>query len=308
MVSQKFDQPEDLIEVCTHPDFELLSPCEYLASKPSAVWIRTMRRVKASFADKMDFRHFPFDMQLLTITLASQLPSSEVILRFCDRDKCADRMTETTHLQEFKFFSPRLISYEQPGVLGESAPLLSKPGWSRAGRQFSWLHIAPVIVRHAAPYMRSIAIPQLLLASMSFVVFLVPPSDIANRLDIDINLILATITFRMVVSDQVPKNAYLTWLGAYCLLSLLFLGLVVMENVIASILELTAREERPFVASLGLCWVFFNAYCACHAWWYLRWRDRYCLMTTQLFDNHEKLNDGDVTDAESELDSSTLHS
>eukprot|EP00930_Biecheleria_cincta_P035410 TRINITY_DN24355_c0_g1_i2.p1 TRINITY_DN24355_c0_g1~~TRINITY_DN24355_c0_g1_i2.p1 ORF type:complete len:436 (+),score=33.92 TRINITY_DN24355_c0_g1_i2:28-1308(+) len=308
IVSQTVDQAEDSIEVLTNPDFETVSPCEYLASKPSSVWIRSIRRVKASFAEKMDFRNFPFDMQKLTITLASQLPSSEVILRFCDRDKCADRMAETTHLQEFKFFSPRLIAYEQPGILADSAPLLSKPGWSRAGRQFSWLHIAPVIVRYAAPYMRSIALPQLLLVSMSFVVFLVPPSDISNRLDIDVNLILATITFRMVVSDQVPKNANLTWLGAYCLLSLLFLGLVVMENAVANILELTAREERPFIACLGLCWMLLNTCCACHAWRYLQWRDRYCLMTTQLFDKHQKMHSGEIVDDEFYIESPTLHS
>eukprot|EP00930_Biecheleria_cincta_P035409 TRINITY_DN24355_c0_g1_i1.p1 TRINITY_DN24355_c0_g1~~TRINITY_DN24355_c0_g1_i1.p1 ORF type:complete len:383 (+),score=27.89 TRINITY_DN24355_c0_g1_i1:28-1149(+) len=255
IVSQTVDQAEDSIEVLTNPDFETVSPCEYLASKPSSVW-----------------------------------------------------MAETTHLQEFKFFSPRLIAYEQPGILADSAPLLSKPGWSRAGRQFSWLHIAPVIVRYAAPYMRSIALPQLLLVSMSFVVFLVPPSDISNRLDIDVNLILATITFRMVVSDQVPKNANLTWLGAYCLLSLLFLGLVVMENAVANILELTAREERPFIACLGLCWMLLNTCCACHAWRYLQWRDRYCLMTTQLFDKHQKMHSGEIVDDEFYIESPTLHS
>lgn len=217
------------------------------------------------------------------MTLASQLPVNDVLLRFCDRDPCADMMAETTHLQEFQFCAPRLIAYDQPGALSGSAPLMSNPLWSRTGTQYSWLHIAPVIVRHAAPHLRNIMIPQFIVVSMSFVTFFVPPEDLSNRLDVSINLILATITLRLIIAEQIPKVAYPTWLGDYCLQSLFFLAFIVLENICASTNQLTAETECPFRVSLLLSWILFNAHASWYALRYVRRRRHYCSVTESLF-------------------------
>ncbi|CAE7667388.1 GABRQ, partial [Symbiodinium sp. KB8] len=257
VVSQEPIQ-DDWFEVC-NANFERISPEQYIQQKPAEVWIRRFTRLKATFAEKMDFKPFPFDMQLLNMTLTTQHPVTTALLRFCDRDSCADMMTETTHLQEFDFQSPRMIAYDQPAALSSGALLMSKPDWSRTGTQYSWLHIAPVIVRHAAPYFWSIMFPQCMLVSLAFVVFCIDPQNFSARIEIDLNIILATITFRLTIADQLPKMAYLTALGAYCQLSLLFLGLVVFENFAVHFWNFDSRRELPLVAVLMLSWLLLNA-------------------------------------------------
>ncbi|CAE7821799.1 GluClalpha, partial [Symbiodinium sp. CCMP2456] len=263
VVSQEPTQ-DDWFEV-SNENFERISPEQYIQQKPAEVWIRRFTRLKATFAVKMDFKPFPFDMQLLNMTLTLQHPVTTALLRFCDRDSCADMMTETTHLQEFDFQSPRMIAYDQPAALSSGALLMSKPDWSRTGTQYSWLHIAPVIVRHAAPYFWSIMFPQCMLVSLAFVVFCIDPENFSARIEIDLAIILATITFRLTIADLLPKMAYLTALGAYCQLSLLFLGLVVFENFAVHFWNFDSRRELPLVAVLMLSWLLLNVVCIVNA-------------------------------------------
>mmetsp|Transcript_88159 Transcript_88159/g.248031 ORF Transcript_88159/g.248031 Transcript_88159/m.248031 type:complete len:452 (+) Transcript_88159:92-1447(+) len=234
---------EEWFQVYSDPDFELVTPGEYLERDRPQVWVREFRRVQAVFSGAMDFHRFPFDQQLLAMTLVSRLPSDYVLLRFCDRDRCADMMGRRSHLQEFVFYPPRMIAYDQPGAVRAGLPLLSDSQSSRRGSQYSWLHIAPVLVRQPVPYMLNVTLPQLTLVSMVFATFCIPPGDLANRLQVDLDLVLATITFRCIAAEQIPKVAYLTWLDAYCLWSLFFLGLVVLENVAASARESTFEDE-----------------------------------------------------------------
>jgi len=292
------------------PDFVELSTAEYYERKPSRIWVRQIRRVKATFSTKMNIHYFPFDQQLLTMTITSQLPIHDVLLRFCDRDRCANMMSETTHLQEFEICAPRLIAYDQPGALSASLPLLSKPNWSRTGLQYSWIHIAPVVNRHASPHLRNILIPQSILASIAFATFFFPPDDLGNRLNVDINLFLATITLRLIVADQIPKVAYLTWLGGYCLNSLHFLGFVVLENVCASAFGITSKQERPVALCLAFLWVLLNAHYARRIFCYVRWRRNYSSTTHSLFhdfnfrDNiplHQNLEKVDVRTLETKI-------
>eukprot|EP00928_Gymnodinium_smaydae_P042100 TRINITY_DN28404_c0_g1_i1.p1 TRINITY_DN28404_c0_g1~~TRINITY_DN28404_c0_g1_i1.p1 ORF type:complete len:240 (-),score=58.63 TRINITY_DN28404_c0_g1_i1:156-875(-) len=119
--------------------------------------------------------------------------------------------------------------------------------------------------------------------SLVFSTFYLPPEDLASRLDVDINLALATITFRFIIADQIPKVGYSTALGMYCLCSLGFLVLVVVENVAASALRWSAEDEAPVARLFVAGWLAVNVLSVAWAAESIRQRRQYCKLTTRLF-------------------------
>lgn len=100
--------------------------------------------------------------------------------------------------------------------------------------------------RRAAYYMWNIGLPNFLLSLLVFTSFAIERQDLADRLSVTLTLVLTSVAFKYMVSQELPRISYLTLLDVYVLVSFTFLALVGGQNAFSSLLsdgfELASRR------------------------------------------------------------------
>eukprot|EP00966_Prymnesium_polylepis_P155907 3602469-Prymnesium_polylepis.1 len=89
--------------------------------------------------------------------------------------------------------------------------------------------------------------PIFCVTSFSCACFFVPPSEAAmsSMLNLTLMLVLTIATYIKHVSDVVPKLSYQTLLDTYCVLSMLMLAAVVVQDCIVGPLAVAPEERVP---------------------------------------------------------------
>jgi hypothetical protein len=81
-------------------------------------------------------------------------------------------------------------------------------------------------------YNWNVLIPIGVLVAISWFVFLLPPSQLADRLGLVVTLILALLAFQFVINDKLPNTGYLTLLHSFILKSNIMLLVVGIESCV----------------------------------------------------------------------------
>ncbi len=76
-----------------------------------------------------------------------------------------------------------------------------------------------------------------MITAMTLTSFIIPSNSLADRMSVNLTLLLTAVAFKFVVSQSLPHISYLTLLDKYVLTSFVMLFFVVVENVAASLLE-----------------------------------------------------------------------
>ena len=69
-------------------------------------------------------------------------------------------------------------------------------------KRYPMLHIYFVGERRAAYYMWNIALPNFLLSLLVFTSFAIPKEDLADRLSVTLTLVLTSVAFKYMVSQE----------------------------------------------------------------------------------------------------------
>ena len=110
---------------------------------------------------------------------------------------------------------------------------------------------------------------QLLITSLSFVVYASPIAAVANRLELCYALLLTSIAFKFVVSKSIPRISYLTTVDVYILAGMLVQSLnCIWFAVVTNWLEwLDIRKlDIAALATIAVGYVLFH--CFYVAWIY----------------------------------------
>merc|ERR1719221_1077997 len=98
-------------------------------------------------------------------------------------------------------------------------------------------HVTLYASRHSLHYFVSIFLTQFVLTSLAFFTFRIAPDELAERLHIDVELVLTSVAFQSAVQGQIPNVPYLTWLEWYVLINFIFLSVICLEHFLASTLN-----------------------------------------------------------------------
>ncbi|KAL7064401.1 hypothetical protein AAHC03_04528 [Spirometra sp. Aus1] len=214
------------------------------------------RRVSGVFLENLELNHFPFDVQDLTITVASNLPSSEIRL-LNDPDE-PHRINKQSFVDEQEWYLYKHIDSEQHELANEYIENASvRPALSVKCRA----------ARRPAYFIWNIFLVTFLICSLSLVTFAVDRSQPQSRLQLTFTLVLTLVAFKFVVNQCLPKISYLTYLDKYIISSLFFLtiiciwhgGIAVIEKVAERFgILLWADTELYVILLIGIGYFTFN--------------------------------------------------
>ena len=187
-------------------------------------------KVKGIFRSELNFRNFPFDYQVLYVTVTSHWSSAVVVFQ------------QESALQSF-------VANVQDTTIGDewqpknhvicSVGSAVQSHWSTLS--FSTCSFKFEVIRHYSHYTFNIAFLFFIITVSPLVSFALGTSEIAFgfRLVICFMILLALVVVKISISNSLPKVPYSTVMDKYFLSCLFFVFFVVTENAISSLLVST---------------------------------------------------------------------
>lgn len=126
--------------------------------------------------------------------------------------------------------------------------------WDRSdeGVSYATLNIFVTLSRRPGFYLWSVALPLALLVLLAFISVFMPISDLDNRLQITLTLLLTFVAFKIVVSQYVPAPSYQTWLDMYVTQGFVFLFLLaVLQNYAPYMLDRQHQDQVSLVRNFN---------------------------------------------------------
>lgn len=180
--------------------------------------------VRGSFREKFELQTFPFDVQPLSITISTK--NTHVVIVEDTFDGVQSKIREEFLVLPDFTVDNRLLFISKPDALGK----------------FALMDVRCLVRRRWSYQFWNIYIPICLLTTMTFASFLIPVGDVADRLSVTLTLVLASVAFKYVVAQELPRISYLTSCDIYVFANFVFIFLVVGENCLAG--WLAAKNEE----------------------------------------------------------------
>ncbi|XP_076466009.1 cys-loop ligand-gated ion channel-like [Babylonia areolata] len=208
-------------------------------------------RFKGLFRKALELRHFPFDVQDLTIQLSTERSFEEIKMTH-DKQQLSSVNTRTFQdSQEWSIYNHVQCDYRNTTV------------------QYASSTIHPILVfscrvrRRVGYFMWNIVFIVFLVLMLSLLSVAIEPAS-SDRLASTMTLFLTMVAFKLVVKQSLPTISYLTYLDIYVLGSLIYLVLYAMENSAMISMgrwldsELVEAYDEFFCMFLGAILVLFH--------------------------------------------------
>ena len=176
----------------------------------------------------LDIAHFPFDYQLLSLTLTTSWKWEFVSLQ---KDYERDDNIRTWN------FTGKNEWHLQPHVLTESLFTEKEPAASN--NVFPIYRIKMHAKRKYGYYLYNVALIMDLITALSFTAYTVDAGTPAERIQISLTLLLTSIALKYVVNAFVPQVPYPTLLDKFIICCMLFQFFMAVQNAISSILKVS---------------------------------------------------------------------
>ncbi|XP_070187244.1 cys-loop ligand-gated ion channel-like isoform X2 [Littorina saxatilis] len=214
-------------------------------------FISEKRTVKGTFMENLELDDFPFDVQDLTITVASEFPASEVELVEDSENRHMVNKQSFVDEQEWHLYCHTECTKWELKIdpVDEAAKRSAISVKCRAARRpgyFVW----------------NIFMVTFLICSLSFATFSVDKQYPQNRLQLSFTLMLTSVAFKSVVNQSLPRISYLTYMDKYLLASMIMLSAVCVWHAIVTTLlfdrSLADEVETIVLTVLGVVYLLFN--------------------------------------------------
>lgn len=200
--------------------------------------VRFFERFSATFqAPDFDFRQYPFDEQNFFVRLISFLPNDYYVFAELDRwSELGDQLGEEEWVSSNLTATVDIIDNR------------SRISFSFEGR------------RHVTYYILRLFVPILVIITVSWFIFFL--RDYSKRIDIATSNLLLFIAFNFVISGDLPRLGYLTFLDAILAATFVVTGVIVMVNVALRRLEMSGRTALAHTIDRFVLWWYPIGYAA----------------------------------------------
>jgi hypothetical protein len=99
-------------------------------------------------------------------------------------------------------------------------------------KEVSALKMTINLTRKSFYYILNVWLVALCIVSFAFTSWGLHPGDVADRLGVDLTLVLTLVAFRLVLVSMLPKTSYLTWLDMYVMGTFVFLTVITVIHAI----------------------------------------------------------------------------
>nr|VZI29819.1 unnamed protein product [Spirometra erinaceieuropaei] len=214
-------------------------------TKPNGeVYIVDRRRVRGVFLETLELNDFPLDVQDLTITVTSERPDTEVDLIPDNSEMSAINNQTFVDQQEWKLhehveITKRVITQE----------------YSRSMQSHSCISVTCRAARRPGYFYWNVFLIMFMISGLAFATFAVSLDKAELRLRLSFTLILTSVTFKYVITQNLPRISYLTYTDKYVLMSLAILCIISVWHAVITILTISA----PAVSNTTVSQSFANA-------------------------------------------------
>jgi len=184
----------------------------------------------------VELQHFPYDVQKLTISLRidskTDLARKRRFRELCPGGATNVKIHKSVHLTEWHLYSPCAVA----GLDEGSKPVFDAFLAVRRKHEF---------------YTSNVTIIGGALATLGMTAFVIEIEDFADRSSVVLTLLLTTVAFKFVISQDLPKVPYFTILDTYMYVAIFFLMGIAMQN---AFIALVAKHAWLIDALLFLGW------------------------------------------------------
>ncbi|XP_076460166.1 cys-loop ligand-gated ion channel-like [Babylonia areolata] len=214
-------------------------------------FISEKRTVKGTFMENLELDDFPFDVQDLTITVASEFPATEVeLIEDSDNRHMVNKQSFVDEQEWHLYCHTECTKWE----------LKIDPVDDAAKR--SAISVKCRAARRPGYFVWNIFMVTFLICSLSFATFSVGKEFPQNRLQLSFTLMLTSVAFKSVVNQSLPRISYLTYMDKYLLASMIMLSAVCSWHAIVTTLlydpTIADRVETIVLTVLGVIYLLFN--------------------------------------------------
>ncbi|KAK7501996.1 hypothetical protein BaRGS_00006748, partial [Batillaria attramentaria] len=214
-------------------------------------FISEKRTVKGTFMENLELDDFPFDVQDLTVTVASEFPATEVeLVEDSDNRHMVNKQSFVDEQEWHLYCHTECNKWE----------LKIDPVDDAAKR--SAISVKCRAARRPGYFVWNIFMVTFLICSLSFATFSVDKNYPQNRLQLSFTLMLTSVAFKSVVNQSLPRISYLTYMDKYLLASMIMLSAVCSWHAIVTTLlydaDLANKVESIVLTVLGVVYLLFN--------------------------------------------------
>lgn len=215
-------------------------PCEGYTTFTDSAFL------KGKFREYFEVQHFPFDVQDCTIVFSGQYYGRPLI-------PVQGFVWPKTELPDWQWLRPTL------NIKATYAKKLSICYTMRFQRRHQY-------------YVRAIMAPLFMINTLSFNAFQL--ENLEDRLTVTLTLLLTSIAFMLITTNQLPKVPYLTVLDKYVLVNFFLVLLIGLENFLWSLLM---NYDGISTATVSAIDGYFGIILACmwglfHVYFYIRFK------------------------------------
>jgi len=191
---------------------------------------------------------FPFDRQTCTASFeVLGFDADQVLLR-------ADPKNSGNKLKDISVADWRFIGLETTTTEDRSFDV---PAGQAA---LSALHVNIQVKREPGFILRVIVMPLIILVMLSWSVFWMERESLGDRMDISFIGILTVVAFQILVSEQLPRIAYFTFMSTFLYINYLLLFSTVIMNLVVGRLDRSQRKELGNRLDVRCRWIFPASY------------------------------------------------
>ncbi len=216
-------------------------------------------RVTGTFFFVPDLKNYPFDTQLLPITVENSTLEMEQMI-FVD-DTISYEKSGTPQLRWGLSPSLSIPDYTLKQV--ERAIFESKyptnfgdPERNPLGTHYSRFSLKVSFVREYWSYAFKILIPLLIILMMAYLVFFLPPAQLDTAASIAMTALLSCMAYNVAVSQNMPEIGYLVLSDKFFIATYVLLFLTLAQTFMSFILDSNGKQAAALRLDVAARWLF----------------------------------------------------
>jgi len=188
------------------------------------------------FTCQFDLRQFPFDQQQLFLRISSGWDETKVKFVMAKHDACRSSFDDY-NLPDYFLTGNRIVDVHSTHP--RDAPFLCRTdkSSSNSASRYNSIFLIQNVSRQPGYYILNLYVPAFLIASSGLISFVFNVEDFPDRSNVLMTLLLTVVAFRQVITQNLPRLPYLTYMDRYALVSLF---LLVAIGVVSSALSTAA--------------------------------------------------------------------
>ena len=216
-------------------------------------------RVTGTFFFVPDLKNYPFDTQVLPITVENSTLEQEELVFVDDRvsyEKSGSPevrwgLSPTLSIADYtlKRVDRDVIESRYPTNFGD-------PGRSPTGTHYSRFSLKVSFVREYWSYAFKILIPLLIILMMAYLVFFLPPAQLDTAASVAMTALLSCMAYNVAVSQNMPEIGYLVLSDKFFISTYLLLLLTLAQTFISFILDSNGKQVAAQRLDIASRWIF----------------------------------------------------